>query len=169
MLAYFIFHGNSNLLFHHLSKRCQSKSILHNSVVRCGSTRRSSMIDLIWRKDGSQPEDDFWSLKFLQGSDTFCIMMSPKWGCLWVIYECINCAKFLPFAVARRDKARWSIWYYGKTEHKNQTTIFDLWSFSKAQRLQNLCYLPVRVGGGSTTWVIMNWRCLGDFQTERYV
>ena len=74
----------------------------------------------------------------------------------------------LSFAVARRDEAQWSIWYDGKTEH-NHKTIFDLWSFSKAQRLQDLWNLPVRVEGGSTTWVIMNWRCLGDFQTERYV
>ena len=47
----------------------------------------------------------------------------------------------------------------------DQKMIFDPRSFSKAQ---NLCYLPARVGGGSTTWLIMYWRrFLGDFQTLR--
>ena len=68
----------------------------------------------------------------------------------------------LSFAGSRRDEAWCSIWYDEKME-SDEKTIFDLWSFSKAQRLQNLCYLPVRVGWGSMTWVTMNWRCLGAF------
>ena len=40
------------------------------------------MINLITQKDEKQSEDDFLPSKFLQGSNTFCNMLSPKWGCL---------------------------------------------------------------------------------------
>ena len=49
------------------------------------SMRRSLMINLKTLKDGAQLEDDFWSLKYLQGSDTFCNMLSPKWRCLRMV------------------------------------------------------------------------------------
>ena len=38
------------------------------------------MLNLMRLKDGEQPEDDFWSMKFLQGSKTSKLMLSASEG-----------------------------------------------------------------------------------------